>query len=243
LRDGQDVLDLGCGWGALSLFLAERHPHSRITAVSNSTLQKRFIDGELQRRGLSNVRTVTADINEFDPTRGGQPTNRFDRIVSIEMFEHLRNYSAILQRLSGWLRPEGQVLVHIFCHRRHAYLFESEGTADWMGRHFFTGGMMPSADLLRHFDRDLEVARDWTWDGTHYRRTAEAWLANFDAHERELLRLLSDVYGPAQARRWFHRWRIFFLAVAELFGFKGGSEWFVVHSLLAPKTNEASEVQ
>jgi cyclopropane-fatty-acyl-phospholipid synthase len=131
----------------------------------------------------------------------------------------------------------------MFCHRRHAYLFETQGTANWMGRHFFTGGMMPSADILRHFDRDLEVARDWTWDGTHYRRTAEAWLANFDRHERELVHLLSDVYGSAQARRWFHRWRLFFLAVAELFGFQGGSEWFVVHALLAPNRRKAGEAK
>jgi cyclopropane-fatty-acyl-phospholipid synthase len=243
LRDGEEVLDLGCGWGALSLWMAERYPNSRITAVSNSAAQKRSIDGELMRRGLANVRTITADINEFDPTRGEDGLSRFDRVISVEMFEHLHNYPPILERIATWLRPGGKLFVHMFCHRRHAYLFESQGAANWMGRHFFTGGMMPSADLLRRFDRHLEVTRDWLWDGMHYRRTAEAWLENFDAHERDLMPILSDIYGPAQARRWFHRWRLFFLAVAELFGFKGGSEWFVLHSLLAPKRIEASELK
>jgi cyclopropane-fatty-acyl-phospholipid synthase len=235
------VLDLGCGWGAFSLWMAERYPNSRITAVSNSAAQKRSIDGELARRGLANVRMITADINEFDPTRGEHGQSRFDRVISVEMFEHLHNYQSILERIANWLRPGGRLFVHMFCHRRHAYLFDSQGAASWMGRHFFTGGMMPSADLLRRFDRHLEVTRDWTWDGTHYRRTAEAWLENFDAQERDLMPILSAVYGPAQARRWFYRWRLFFLAVAELFGFKGGSEWFVLHSLLAPKRSEASE--
>ncbi len=243
IRNGQDVLDLGCGWGALSLWMAERYPNTRITAVSNSARQRRFIDGELTQRGLANVRTITADINEFDPTRGEGSPGGFDRIISVEMFEHLHNYPSILERIASWLRPDGRLFVHIFCHRRHAYPFESKGTADWMGRHFFTGGIMPSADVLRRFDRHLEVTQDWTWDGTHYRRTAEAWLENFDAHERDLVPILSDAYGPAHARRWFRRWRLFFLAVAELFGFEGGSEWFVLHSLLAPKRIEASEAQ
>jgi cyclopropane-fatty-acyl-phospholipid synthase len=243
LRDDQEVLDLGCGWGAFSIWMAERYPNSRITAVSNSAAQKRSIDGELTRRGLANVRTITADINEFDPTRDEGSPGRFDRVISVEMFEHLHNYPAILERIANWLRPDGRLFVHIFCHRRHAYRFESQGAANWVGRYFFTGGIMPSKDLLRRFDRHLEVEQDWTWDGTHYRRTAEAWLENFDAHERDLMPILHDVYGPAQARRWFHRWRLFFLAVAELFGFQRGSEWLVLHSLLVPREIAASAAQ
>jgi cyclopropane-fatty-acyl-phospholipid synthase len=243
LTDGQDVLDLGCGWGALSLWVAEHYPHSRITAVSNSRAQKRHIDSELKRLGLANVRTITADINAFDPGRHEDGRSRFDRVVSIEMFEHLHNYQLMLERIATSLRPDGRLFVHTFCHRRHAYVFESQGAANWMGRHFFTGGIMPSADLLHHFDRHLQVTQDWTWDGTHYRRTAEAWLENFDAHEPALMQILRTAYGPAHARRWFHRWRLFFLAVAELFGFRGGSEWYVVHSLLAPKTNDMSEAR
>ena len=199
IRDGQEVLDLGCGWGALSLWMAERYPNSRITAVSNSAPQKRLIDAELTRRGLANVRTITADINEFDPARGEEGQGRFDRVISVEMFEHLHNYPSILERIASWLRPDGRLFVHMFCHRRHAYPFESQGAANWMGRNFFTGGMMPSADLLRRFDRHLEVIRDWTWDGTHYGRTAEAWLENFDAHERDLMPMFQKT--AAQSRR------------------------------------------
>ncbi|MFN0052311.1 MAG: SAM-dependent methyltransferase [Planctomycetales bacterium] len=227
LADGQEILELGCGWGSLSLWMAERFPNSRITAVSNSAVQKRFIENDAQARGLSNLRIITADMNDFSP--GGKT---FDRVVSVEMFEHMRNYSLLLERIATWLRPEGALFVHIFCHRELAYPFETDGAANWMGRHFFTGGMMPSADLLTRFDQALRVSCQTHWNGRHYRLTAQAWLANLDARREEVLEILSRAYGTAEAPRWLHRWRMFFLAVAELFGFARGEEWFVAHYLL-----------
>ncbi len=229
LVDGQDVLELGCGWGSLSLWIAERFRNIRITAVSNSVPQRRFIETEAASRGLTNLHVITADMNQFAAT-----PQRFDRVVSVEMFEHLRNYERLLERIGAWLRPDGSLFVHHFCHRRFAYPFETDGDANWMGRYFFTGGLMPSENMLRQFDRHLTVVRQWRWDGTHYQRTSEAWLANLDAHRREVLPILKATYGPDAARRWFHRWRLFFLAVAELFGYADGTEWFVSHSLLQP---------
>jgi cyclopropane-fatty-acyl-phospholipid synthase len=227
LIDGQDVLELGCGWGSLSLWVAERFPNSRITAVSNSASQRRFIESQAISRGLTNLHVITADINQF----AAEP-QRFDRVVSVEMFEHLRNYERLLERIATWLRPDGKLFVHHFCHRRFAYSFETEGEANWMGRHFFTGGLMPRQDMLRQFRRHLTVVQQWHWEGTHYQRTSEAWLANLKAHRRDVLPILASTYGPDAARRWFHRWRVFFLAVAELFGYAGGTEWFVSHTLL-----------
>ena len=227
LSDGQDILELGCGWGSLSLWMAERFRNSRITAVSNSAPQRRFIESEAVARGLANLRVITADMNEFAPE-----DNRFDRVVSVEMFEHMRNYERLLERIASWLRPSGKLFVHHFCHRQFAYPFETEGDANWMGRYFFTGGLMPSEHMLRHFHRHLTVVRQWRWDGTHYQRTSEAWLANLDARRRDVLPILEATYGLADARRWFHRWRMFFLAVAELFGYADGTDWFVSHSVL-----------
>jgi len=235
LTDGQDVLELGCGWGSLSLWMAEHYPQSRITAVSNSAPQRRFIEGRAAALGLKNLRVVTADINDFQPNQAkldGVAT--FDRVVSVEMFEHLRNYQELLARVASWLRPDGKAFVHIFCHRQSAYFFDTSGEANWMGRYFFTGGLMPSSDLLTAFDRDLKVTRQWQWSGEHYRRTAEAWLANLDDDADRIQQVLSEVYGQAEARRWLNRWRMFFLAVAELFGFADGREWFVGHYLLEP---------
>lgn len=229
IGDGQKILELGCGWGSLSLWMAERYPTSRITAVSNSASQRAFIEGEIRRRRLENLRVLTEDINGFDTEQ------RFDRVVSIEMFEHMGNYRALLDRIARWLRPSGLLLVHTFCHDRLAYPFETRGAADWMGRHFFTGGVMPSADLLDCFGTELSTTERWRWQGTHYQRTAEAWLANLDARRDRVLPILSDVYGPAGAERWFQRWRIFFMACAELFGFRAGREWGVVHTRMAPR--------
>lgn len=232
LADGQDILELGCGWGSLSLWMAERYPGSRITAVSNSTRQRQFIESQARSLNLTNLRVVTADMNDFDPVGCGLCREGFDRVVSVEMFEHMRNYDELLARIAAWLRPAGKLFVHIFCHQTLAYPFETTGAANWMGRYFFTGGTMPSASLLNQFDRNLRVVNDWRWSGRHYQRTAEAWLANLDSRRREVLPILRSAYGAKEAVRWFNRWRMFFLAVAELFGFAGGDEWFVSHYLL-----------
>lgn len=223
LADGQSVLDLGCGWGSMSLWIAERHPRSRVTAVSNSAAQGEHLMAEAARRGLANVRHVVADINELELGE------RFDRIVSIEMFEHLRNYGELFRRLERWLAPGGKLFVHVFCHRELAYPFEDSGPADWMARHFFTGGIMPSADLLPAFRGGLALEQQWLLSGAHYQRTSEAWLANLDARRDEAKRILADVYGARDVAVWLERWRVFFLACAELFGYRGGREWRVAH--------------
>jgi len=233
LEDGQDVLELGCGWGSLTLHMAERYPGSRITGVSNSASQRESILARAAERGLTNVRIVTADMNDFDTD------DRFDRVVSVEMFEHMRNWEELLRRIAGWLRPDGKVLIHVFRHRRGSYFFETEGASNWMGRHFFTGGLMPGRSLFDRFGEDLAVTRRWDWDGTHYRRTAEHWLENLDAARGELLPILEATYGRRRAKRWFRRWRVFFLACAELFGIADGAEWGVSHYLLEPARKAA----
>jgi cyclopropane-fatty-acyl-phospholipid synthase len=228
LKDGMDVLDLGCGWGSLALWIAEHYPHSRVTALSNSASQRRSIETNAHARGLRNVEVITADIADYLGDR------TYDRIVSIEMFEHMRNYEVLLARIAGWLRPEGKLFVHVFCHRELAYTFDANSANDWMARHFFTAGLMPSFGFLGHFNRDLVVRRQWQIDGRHYARTCEDWLANLDAKRAELLSLFAMRYGRAQAYVRLQRWRMFFMACAELFGFNRGSEWFVEHYLLEP---------
>jgi cyclopropane-fatty-acyl-phospholipid synthase len=227
LADGQEVLELGCGWGSLTLWMAEHYPNSRILALSNSAPQRHFIEARAQERGLTNVQVVTSDINRFETDR------RFERVVSVEMFEHLRNYALLFERIAGWLRPDGRLFAHIFCHREFAYPFETERTDDWMGKYFFTGGLMPSEGLFKHFAEHLVVEAQWRVDGTHYARTSEHWLENLDAHREDLWPVLRAVYGE-DAGRWFERWRVFFLACAELFGYRGGSEWWVAHYRFAP---------
>jgi cyclopropane-fatty-acyl-phospholipid synthase len=225
LQDGQDVLELGCGWGSLSLWMAEKYPNSRITAVSNSSTQKQYIDGEAQRRGLGNLQVLTRDMRTLalDQT--------FDRVVSVEMFEHMRNYGELLRRIAGWLRPEGKLFVHIFSHARMPYLFEDKGPSDWMARHFFTGGQMPSNELLLHFQDDLRLVQHDVVDGTHYQRTAEAWLANMDARAAAIRPIFAATYGAAQVTRFVSYWRIFFMSCAEVWGHRGGSEYLVSHYL------------
>lgn len=218
LEDGQDILELGCGWGSLTLHMARRFPNARITAVSNSASQRRHIE----RRAPANVRVVTADMREF------APSGRFDRVVSVEMFEHMRNLPELMRRISAWLRPEGKLFVHVFCHRTRSYLFETEASDDWMGRYFFTGGMMPAYDLLPAMDADLRVEEEWAVNGTHYARTARVWRENLEVKKPVVMPVLLETYGP-DAERWFQRWRLFFLACEELFGYRKGSEWLVGH--------------
>lgn len=227
LQDGQEVLELGCGWGSLSLWMAEQYPRSRITAVSNSTAQRVAIEAAVRTRGLSNLSVITCDMNHF--TAGPR---QYDRVVSVEMFEHMRNFDRLLSRIAGWLRMDGKLYVHLFCHRTLCYAFEAEGEANWMGRHFFTGGVMPSADLLGQFPDILRMSRREVWNGLHYQRTADAWLENLKANRDRIRPILAQACGPKLADRALQRWRMFFLAVSELFGFGQGNEWFVSHCLL-----------
>ncbi len=227
VHDGQDILELGCGWGSLSLWMAARYPAARIMSVSNSASQREFIEATARERGLTNLTLVTADMNAFDTAA------RFDRVVSVEMFEHMANWQALFARVREWLRPDGRLFLHVFSHATAPYRFDTGDKADWIAQHFFTGGIMPSHGLVRHFPGLFTLERDWRWDGRHYQRTAEAWLANYDAHAPEIDALLRGVYG-GQARLWRRRWRMFFLAVSGLFGHDFGSAWGVSHYLLAP---------
>ncbi|MCS6804919.1 MAG: cyclopropane-fatty-acyl-phospholipid synthase family protein [Acidobacteriota bacterium] len=225
VADGQQVLDLGCGWGSLSLYLAELYPNSRIIGVSNSRAQKAFIDAEAARRGLTNLQIITSDMNSFSTSL------QFDRIISIEMFEHMRNYQTLLARIASWMKPDGLLFVHIFCHQKYAYPYEDRGPNDWMARHFFTGGIMPSHDLLLHFQNDVRALDRWRISGVHYQRTCQAWLNKMDQHRSKILAIFADVYGRSQAvKRWVY-WRVFFMACAELFGYRQGQEWGVSHYL------------
>ena len=224
LTDGQRILELGCGWGSLTLWMAKRYPNAAIVAVSNSNQQRDYIETQCRQRRLRNVHVITQDVNRLDLN-----AERFDRCVSIEMFEHMRNYDLLLGRIARWLRPGGKLFVHIFAHRTLMYPFETAGADNWMGRHFFTGGMMPASDTLLWFQRDLKIEQRWHVDGTHYRRTANHWLANQDARRGEVMSTLVNAYGSEAAHLWSQRWRMFWMSCAELFGYANGREWLVAH--------------
>jgi cyclopropane-fatty-acyl-phospholipid synthase len=223
IERGQSILELGCGWGSLTLFLAETFPDNPIVAVSNSAPQRTYILDKAAARGFSNIDVITADINHFEIDRS------FDRIVSVEMLEHVRNYPALFRRIARWLAPEGRLFVHVFAHRHFAYPFEARDASDWMARYFFTGGMMPSDELFLHIQDDLAVEEHWRLSGRHYQKTADAWLRNMDERRAAIDPVLADVYGPDAVTMWRVRWRVFFMACAEMFGYANGDEWIVSH--------------
>lgn len=229
IGDGMTILDLGCGWGSLSLWIAAHYPGCAVTSVSNSSSQREFIEKEAASLGLANIHVITADMNEFSTDQ------TFDRVVSVEMFEHMRNYAALFERIAHWLKDDGYFFMHIFCHRSAAYEYVDNGPTDWMSRHFFSGGIMPSGDLPSRFQSHLGLAEQWRWSGRHYQLTAEAWLANMDRRKAAVMPILEQTYGTGNAKRWWMRWRIFFLAVSEMFGMDGGREWGVGHYLFQPR--------
>jgi cyclopropane-fatty-acyl-phospholipid synthase len=231
LQDGMKILELGCGWGSLTLSMARKFPNAQILALSNSTPQRLFIEKRAKEQGITNVQVLTRNIDEVVNLQ--EEFGQFDRIVSVEMFEHLRNYELLFERISSWLKPEGKLFVHIFTHQKFAYLFETEGEDNWMGKYFFTGGQMPSHTLLSRFQRKLTLEKLWAWSGVHYAKTSEAWLKNMDAHREQILPFFEKTYGKADARRWFQRWRVFFMSCAELFGYQDGNEWGVSHYLFS----------
>jgi len=226
LIDGQSILELGCGWGSLTLWMASKYPNSKITAVSNSNSQRKYIQGQAEKCNLNNINVITCDMNEFDTDK-----NQFDRVVSVEMFEHMRNWPKLYNYISKWLKPGGYFFKHIFVHQHATYEFTDNGPSDWMSRYFFSGGIMPSDDLPLHFQDDLKFTKRWIWDGTHYEKTANAWLENMDANKETLLPLFQKTYGKDQALTWWSRWRMFFMACAELFGYENGQHWWVSHYL------------
>ena len=225
LVDGQDILELGCGWGSLTCFMAQKFPNSKITAVSNSKDQQNFIQQKNDKLKLQNIKIVTADMNDFSTDE------KFDRVISIEMFEHMRNYDELLKRIDGWLKQNGKLFVHIFSHKEVAYPFEDKDDGDWMAREFFSGGQMPSHRLLMSFPDRMKIEKDWRVSGTHYEKTSLAWLRKMDTNKIEVLELFKTTYGEKDASEWFQRWRIFFMSCEVLFGFNEGSEWGVSHYL------------
>jgi cyclopropane-fatty-acyl-phospholipid synthase len=244
LEDGQTILELGCGWGSLSLWMAEHYPRARIMAVSNSHNQRRYIEARIKERSLTNLQIITANITQFETER------RFDRVVSVEMFEHMKNYERLLEKVSQWLTPQGKLFVHIFTHKEFAYHYEGKEAQDWITRYFFAGGTMPSNHLLAYFQKDVKLKQHWVVDGTHYQKTAEAWLKNMREYKTMLWPLFQETYGTGNTTQWWAYWEVFFMSCAELWGYKNGSEWMVSHYLFengskykAPSNNDLSKIQ
>lgn len=229
LKNGQDVIELGCGWGSLSLFMSAKFPESNFTVVSNSRTQKIYIDEQAQQRGIKNLNVITVDINDFSIDK------KFDRVVSVEMFEHLRNYEKLFKKISALLKDDAKMFVHIFTHKTFAYKFEVKDDSDWMSKYFFTGGIMPSNNLFSYFNDDLIIKNQWIVNGMHYSKTSEAWLKNMDKHEKEIMPIFEKTYGKENAVKWWVYWRVFYMACAELWGFKNGEEWMVCHYLFSKK--------
>lgn len=225
LKDGQHILELGCGWGSLSLFMAAKYPNAKITVVSNSRTQKMHIDEQAKQRGINNLTVITADMNAFTIDQ------KFDRIVSVEMFEHMRNYQQLLGKLSGFVNEGGKIFIHIFTHKRYAYYFDVKDDSDWMSKYFFTGGIMPSDHLLMYFQDHFKIQQHWRVSGTHYEKTSNAWLAKMDLNKAEIMPLFAETYGAENATKWWSYWRVFYMACAELWGYDKGEEWFVSHYL------------
>jgi len=225
IEDGMQVLDMGCGWGSLSLWIAEHYPNASVTSVSNSASQREFILGRAAERGLRNIDVIVCDMNDFEAP------GRYNRVVSIEMFEHMRNWGELFSHIDRWLLPEGRFFMHVFCHRSTPYEYIDKGPGDWMSRHFFSGGIMPAADLPLRFPEHLQIEGRWHWNGQHYAKTLNAWLKECDSNKEEIMPVLAECYGKEDASLWWQRWRIFFMACAELFDFKGGTEWYVGHYL------------
>ena len=229
IQDGQTILELGCGWGSLSIWMATHYPKAHITGVSNSHSQREYITQMAKSLGISNLTIITADMNTFEAP------STYDRVVSVEMFEHMRNWQLLYSKVACWLKPQGKFFKHIFVHRNTPYLFNVEDNSDqsnnWMSEFFFSGGMMPSDDLPLYFQDDLKFSQRWRWDGTHYEKTANAWLQNMDANKAAITPILATTYGTENVEMWRNRWRMFYMACAELFGYNNGQDWWVSHYL------------
>jgi len=226
LKDGQKILELGCGWGSLTIYMAEKYPNAEIKAISNSQNQIEYIEGRLEERGLDNVSLEAADINYF------KTEEKFDRVVSIEMFEHMRNYEKLISKIEAFLKEKGKLFVHIFTHHTYPFLYENEDSTNWMARYFFSGGTMPSTELLHYFSGNLRLENQWAVSGCHYKRTLEAWLIKMDEKKDEIWPIFKDTYGD-QAEKWWNYWRLFFISSAEFFGYNDGNEWFISHYLFS----------
>lgn len=228
IKNATKILDLGCGWGSFSLFAAEKFPDKKFTAVSNSNSQREFIEKTAKLRGIKNLKVITSDINDFNPDE------KFDRVVSVEMFEHVRNYQKLFKKINSWLEKDGKLFVHIFNHKKIAYKFEVKDSSDWMARHFFTGGMMPSDNLLMKFSEGFQLEEHHTINGMHYSKTLEAWLQKMDANKAEVMQLFRKTYNGNAGKFWVY-WRVFFMACSETFRMDDGNQWQVSHYVFAKK--------